>query len=764
MAVEMRKTGIDVLGDMPWGTHFCVFYETKADILEALVPYCKAGLENQEFCLWVIAEPLTEQDAKEALKQAVPDIDQYLAEQSIEIIPARDWYLHDGTFDLKRVIQGWNEKLTRASARGYAGVRVTGDTAWLEKKDWKDFCEYEESLNGSIANQRLAVLCTYPLAACRGCEILDVVRTHQFAVVKRRGSWDIIETAGHKQAKAEIKRLNEELEQRVAERTTQLHTAMSERTSLAAFGQEIGMALAQGEELPRILQNCAEAMVRHLDAAFARIWLLTADQRELRLEASAGMYVHLDGAHSRIPVGQLKIGLIAQERKAHVTNDVQNDPRVNDKDWARREGMVSFAGYPLIVEGRLVGVMGMFSHKTLSESTLETLSFVADAIAQGIERKRAEQSVRRSEKEVRDLIETIPAMAFSTRPDGFNDLVNRAWSEYTGLSPEDNSGSGWQSAVHPDDLDAHLKKWLRSLATGEPFESEARFRRAADGEYRWFLVRAVPLRDEEGNILKWYGTGIDIDDRKRAEDALRQTQADLAHINRVSTLGELAASIAHELKQPIAAAVTNAKTCLRWLAREEPDLSEARQAVLRIVSDNTRAAEIMNRLQSFYKKGEAPKRESVEVNELADEMLVLLHSEAVRYSISMRRQLAAELPKVKADRVQLQQVLMNLMVNGIEAMKDTGGELTLKTQPADQNHLMISVSDTGVGLPTEKVDQIFSAFYTTKPQGTGMGLSISRTIVESHGGRLWATANDERGATFHFVLPVEVMVSSAPAA
>lgn len=764
MPVEMPKTGIDVLGDMPWGTHFCVFYETKADILEALVPYCKAGLENEELCLWVIAEPLTEQDAKEALKQAVPDLDRYLDEQSIEIIPAREWYLHDGTFDLKRVIQGWNEKLTRASARGYAGVRVTGDTAWLEKKDWKDFCEYEESLNGSIANQRLAVLCTYPLAACRGSEILDVVRTHQFAVVKRRGSWEVIETAGHKQAKAEIKRLNEELEQRVAERTRQLHTAMSERTRLAAFGEEVGMALAQAEDLQRMLQNCAEAMIRHLDAAFARIWLLTDDERELRLEASAGMYVHLDGAHSRIPVGQLKIGLIAQERKAHVTNDVQNDPRVNDKDWARRKRMVSFAGYPLIVEDRLVGVMGMFSQNTLSESTLESLSFVANAIAQGIERKRAEQAVRRSEKELRDLIETIPAMAFSTRPDGFSEWVNRAWLEYTGLSLRNSPGSAWQSTVHPDDLDVNLKKWLRSLATGEPFEDEARFRRSTDGEYRWFLVRAVPLRDEEGNILKWYGTGIDIDDRKRAEGALRQAQADLAHINRVSTLGELAASIAHELKQPIAATAINAKTCLRWLAREEPDLPKAREGILRVVNDNTRAVEIINRLQSFYKKGEAPKRELVDVNEVACEMIVLLHSDATRYSISMCTELAAELPKVKADRVQLQQVFMNLMLNGIEAMKDTGGELTLKTQLADEDHLMISVSDTGVGLPTEKVEQIFNAFYTTKSQGTGMGLSISRTIVESHGGRLWATSNDEQGATFHFVLPVEVTVPSESAA
>jgi len=247
MATEMRKTGIEAVGDMPWGTHFCLFYETKADLLETLVTYCKAGLESEEFCLWVVAEPLSEEDARHALKRAVPDFDRYLVDHSIEIVSARDWYLQDGSFDLKRVIGGWNEKLARASARGYAGVRVTGDTAWLEKKDWKDFCEYEDSLNEAIANQRLAVLCTYPLAACGGAEVLDVVRTHQFAVTKRRGSWDVIETAGHKQAKAEIKRLNDELEQRVIERTSQLTAVNEELTNEVIERQRAEAALQRSE-------------------------------------------------------------------------------------------------------------------------------------------------------------------------------------------------------------------------------------------------------------------------------------------------------------------------------------------------------------------------------------------------------------------------------------------------------------------------------------------------------------------------------------
>jgi transcriptional regulator with GAF, ATPase, and Fis domain len=228
----MRRAGIDVVGDIPWGTHFCLFYDTKADLLETLVSYCKAGLQSQEFCLWVVAPPVTREDALEALRQAVPSFDRYVPDGGIEIVPARDWYLQDGAFDLNRVIAGWNEALRRASARGYVGVRVTGDTAWLERKHWKDFGEYEDALNESIANQRLAVLCTYPLAACGAQEILDVARTHEFAVTKRRGSWEVVETAGYKKAKTEIKRLNEELEQRVIERTEELQNAVEEIRAL----------------------------------------------------------------------------------------------------------------------------------------------------------------------------------------------------------------------------------------------------------------------------------------------------------------------------------------------------------------------------------------------------------------------------------------------------------------------------------------------------------------------------------------------------
>jgi signal transduction histidine kinase len=268
----------------------------------------------------------------------------------------------------------------------------------------------------------------------------------------------------------------------------------------------------------------------------------------------------------------------------------------------------------------------------------------------------------------------------------------------------------------------------------------------------------VPLRDARGKIVKWYGVSTDIEDRKRAE----QLQSDLAHINRVNTMGELTASLAHEIKQPIAAAITSANSCIEWLLHEPPNLDRARAAAMRIDKYGNRAAEIIDHIRSFYKKS-PPQRELVDVNGVIDEMLSLLEGEASRSSIMLRTELAAELPKITADRVQLQQVFMNLMLNAIEAMKDAGGDLTLKSQADVDGELLFSVSDTGVGLPTENLDQIFSAFFTTKPQGSGMGLAISRSIVESHGGRLWATANAGRGATFHFTLPTATEVLHLPA-
>ncbi len=243
--------------------------------------------------------------------------------------------------------------------------------------------------------------------------------------------------------------------------------------------------------------------------------------------------------------------------------------------------------------------------------------------------------------------------------------------------------------------------------------------------------------------------------RNRAEEALRQAQSDLAHVSRVTTMGELTASLAHEVNQPIAAAVTDANTCLRWLNRDYPNVEEAREAASRTVKDATRAAEIISRTRLLFKKS-TPQWELVDVNEIIRDMVALMRGEIKRHSISVRSELAEDTPQITGDRVQLQQVLMNLMVNAIDAMKDANGtrELAIKSQRTDNEQFMVSISDTGVGLPPEQADKIFDAFFTTKPHGTGMGLRISRSIVESHGGRLWAADNSPRGASFHLTLPM----------
>jgi len=450
MTTEMRKTGIDAVAEMPWGTHFCLFYETKDDLLRTLVPYCRAGLEAREFCLWVVSEPVTVDDARHALSKAVPDLDHHLADHSLEIASARDWYLQGGTFDLRRVIGGWNEKLARALASGYAGVRVTGDTAWLEEKDWKDFCEYEDALNDSVANQHLALLCTYPLGACGAAEILDVVRTHQFATLERRGTCDVIETAGVKQARAEIARC--------------------------------------------------------------------------------------------------------------------------------------------------------------------------------------------------------------------------------------------------------------------------------------------------------------------------QAQAQLAHVTRVTTLGEVTASLAHEVNQPLAAIVNNANACLGLLAKRR-DLDEVREALADIVSDGNRASAIVEHVRELAKRSSPPKR-PLDLADVVADVVALAGAESATRGVTIRTDLESDLPVVVGDRVRLQQVLLSLVVNGMDAMSAVPeGERRLEIRGRRDSQdgspaVVLSVQDLGIGLEKGRADGVFEAFYTTRPHGMGMGLATSRSIVEDHGGRLWAERNQGPGATFSFRLPAASAVGS----
>jgi signal transduction histidine kinase len=457
--VPLRKTGLDVLGERPWGTHFCVFYETNDDLIEMLIPYFKTGIENREYCFWVLAEHLTEDAARSALSRAIPSSDRHLIETNIEFLRSEECYLKGGEFNLDRVTAEWAERLDRALAAGYEGIRVSGYAGWLQTREWPDFWKYEGSLNKSIVELPMIVLCTYPLTGSSGSDILDVAHTHQCAISRRGGSWEVIETAALKEAKEEIERLNEELEQRVIARTREL-------------------TLAQGE---------------------------------------------------------------------------------------------------------------------------------------------------------------------------------------------------------------------------------------------------------------------------------------LARVERLTTMGRLAASITHEIAQPISAMVTNANACLRWLTNPIPDVDEARETVRAVIEDGQRAAEVFTSIRSLVQRAE-PRMGTLDINDVIEDVLVLARGELQNQNVLVRADLKATLPRLRGDRVQLQQVLLNLVTNAIQAMSGVTNRprvLTIRSQLGERDDVLVEVEDSGIGLDPNSIDQIFESMFTTKPDGMGMGLSISKSIIAAHGGRLWASPRDGFGAIFRITLPTD---------
>ena len=393
----------------------------------------------------------------------------------------------------------------------------------------------------------------------------------------------------------------------------------------------------------------------------------------------------------------------------------------------------------------------------ISLSPLETEEgvLISSTIRDITDRKQAEQKIRQSEEELRQLVDVIPQQVYVFDADWSPLFANRPEREYAGLTLEEaKSKEVFARKIHPEDLRKLEAIRERALLEAAPCELEARIR-GKDGQYRWFLIRDNPLRDEQGRVLRWYGTRTDITEWKNAQGALQQAQAALAHVTRLTTMGEMTASIAHEVNQPLSGIVSNASACLRWLAGDSPDLEEVREATRDIVRDGKRAGEVIARIRALTRRG-AVTKERLDLNEIIREVLTLIGDETRGKSVIIRTQFADDLSTVAGDRVQLQQVVLNLVTNAIEAMSSINErtrELLIATRNFDTGHVQVTVEDSGIGLAPNTIDKIFDSFYTTKPGGMGMGLSICRSILQAHGGRLWATGKDGPGTIFHFIVP-----------
>jgi PAS domain S-box-containing protein len=553
----------------------------------------------------VVSEPLMAGEADAALSKAIPALDRHLADHGIEILTTREWYLKEGRFEAKRVLDAWHAKLKDALRRGFEGMRVSSDLFWADQKRWRSLCAYERELDASIAGQPMTVLCTHPLARRRASDVLDVARTHQFTAVKRKGDWEIVETPELKQAKEEIRRLNEELEQRVAERTRELEAVNAE------FRAQIAERKRIEEELRRSEAHLAEA-----------------------------------------------------QRLTHTSSWTWN-PATGRLQWSQEHFHIF-----------------------------------------GFDPEKGEPS--------------------------YEGAVER---------------------IHPEDRPQFKRAVEQAVRAGSDVDNSFRVA-LPDGSIRYCRSLGHPTVNESGEI-EYVGTVMDVTERMRAEEALRDAQAELARVTRITGMGELAASIAHEINQPLAAVITNSDAALRWLANHPPNLEETREALKRTIRDANRASEVIKRFRALLTK-DKPERLAVDINDAVNEVLLLTRSEQQRHQIKVETELAQDLPPVQGDRVQLQQVMLNLILNGIEAMStvaDRPRVLRIRSRMSDTGGLLVAVEDTGVGIDPANMDRLFNPFFTTKSGGMGMGLAISRSIVEAHGGRLWATPASPHGTVFQFTLP-----------
>jgi PAS domain S-box-containing protein len=585
---------------------------------------------------------------------------------------------------------------------------------------------------------------------------MEAARTAGLALEEQRAALErsnemLQEQATELELQAEELQVNAEtLEERSVESEAQARRAF--------FAADVGTALASGGPLDATMTRCCQAAVDHLGAAFARVWVIDDDASTLVLTASAGCYTHLDGPHSRVPVGQFKIGQIAAERRAHRTNQVVGDARVHDQAWAVREGMVAFAGFPLIVGDRLVGVIALFARRALDGADFDAFGTAGNAISVAISRARHVEAEARAltrlaanEARYRTLAEAVPVQVWTARPDGRLDFVSEHTAAYFGVPAQSLLDDGWSRFVHPEDLPTAIQHWTHSLETGELYQAEFRLR-APDGSYRWHLARAVPERDRGGAIIGWVGSNTDMQDERAA-------RAEAETANRAKA--EFLTVMSHELRTPLNAIGGYAE--LIEMGVHGPVTDEQRVALERIQRSQRHLLGLINGVLNYAKVDAGAvvyEFAPVPMHDVLSTCEALTAPQVRTKRIQFRYQACDPALRSHADREKVQQIVLNLLSNAVK-FTEPGGCVTLECMPGDAYHLLVRVSDTGRGIADDQLERIFQPFVqvdaalTRTASGTGLGLAISRDLARGMGGDLTVSSAPGVGSTFTLTLMVE---------
>ncbi|MER8692877.1 AAA family ATPase [Mesorhizobium opportunistum] len=630
---------------------------------------------------------------------------------------------------------------------------VSAEIARIEQRDLDAMRLYEHAIhsareNGFVQNEGVAHELAAQYCLARGLE------TAGYAHLRNaRNCYDRWEAHG------KVRQLDQRYPRLREDRTPASSTTFAPVIELdVETVVRASQAISSDMVLPELIDKLVRLAVEHAGAE--RGLLILVEGGEPRIEAEATTEAGKievavrQAAVTPTDLPQTALQYVIRSQERMLLDDASADNTYSNDEYVRQNRSKSILCLPIVKQTKLVGALYLENDLIPGAFTLDRVAVLQLLASQAA--ISLENAVLYTDLQLQvGLLQHLPVSAWTLKPDGTPDFVNQVWLEFTGQTPDlvRSHPDAWIAAVHPDDREMATKSFWDGVHSGQGFAFETRSLRAQDKTYRWHLQQAVVLRDAEGKVLKFVGTTTDIDDQKRAEEALRQAQGDLARINRATTMGELAASLAHEISQPISGVIINGNVILRKLGRAKPDLNEVHEAVDRIVRDGQRAAEILARVRLQFEKGTG-NREILDLNEMIRETVGLLRDEAARYNISARTELAADLPPIIGDRVLLQQVAMNLIVNSIEAMKDVDGirEVVIKSRRAGDDQILVSVSDTGIGFPTHLAEEIFDPFFTTKPHGTGMGLRISRSIIENHGGHLWAKGAAGQGAAFQFSL------------